>query len=96
MAGDHLVFVNAKTERKNLYQWIYNDANIDLSRIVWARDLGDARNAQLAAYYNGSREVWMVDPNVEPATIERMKYEAAGNPVNPAPTRWAEDVQRSP
>jgi hypothetical protein len=67
--GNHLVFVKAKTERKNLYQWIYNEADIDQSRIVWARDLGDARNAELCAYYKDLRKVWMVDPNVEPAAI---------------------------
>jgi len=65
--GNHLVFVRAKTDEYNLLQWIYNDADIDRSRIVWARDLGPERNAELARYYAG-RQVWMVDPNVEPAT----------------------------
>jgi hypothetical protein len=64
--GDHLVFVRAKTDEDNLLQWIYNDADIDRSRIVWARDLGSERNAALMRYYAG-RHVWMVDPNVEPA-----------------------------
>ncbi len=67
-AGDHLVFVKAKTDPNNLYQWIYNGADIDGSRFVWARDLGDAENAQLAASMAG-RHVWMVDPNVEPAAL---------------------------
>jgi hypothetical protein len=71
--GGHLVFVKAKTNEKNLFQWIYNDADIDASRIVWARDLGEARNAQLADFYHGSRTVWLVDPNVEPAQIIRYK-----------------------
>jgi hypothetical protein len=66
--GNHLVFVKAKTDTHNLFQWIYNGADIDGSRFVWARDLGDAENAQLAASMAG-RRVWMVDPNVEPATL---------------------------
>ena len=66
--GNHLVFVKAKTDPHNLFQWIYNGADIDGSRFVWARDLGDAENAQLAASMTG-RRVWMVDPNVEPATL---------------------------
>jgi hypothetical protein len=69
--GAHLVFVQAKSDEKNLFQWIYNSADIDASRIVWARDLGEVRNAQLAAYYQGSRALWLVDPNVEPARIIR-------------------------
>jgi len=77
--GNHLVFVKAKTDPNNLFQWIYNDAEIDAARIVWARDLGAERNAELAHYYAG-RATWLVDPNVEPAT--RMSYspEAAGAP----------------
>jgi len=66
--GNHLVFVKAKTDPNNLYQWIYNGANLASSRFVWARDLGDAENAQLAASMSG-RTVWMVDPNVNPATL---------------------------
>ena len=69
--GNHLVFVRAKTDEYNLLQWIYNDADIDGSRIVWARDLGTQRNAELAKYYAG-RQVWIVDPNVEPASC--VKY----------------------
>jgi hypothetical protein len=65
---DHLVFVREKTDEYNLLQWIYNDADIDRSRIVWARDLGPERDAELVRYYS-ERKVWMVDPNVEPATL---------------------------
>jgi len=68
ISGNHLVFVKAKTDPSNLFQWIYNGADIDGSRFVWARDLGDAENAQLAASMAG-RSVWMVNPNVEPATL---------------------------
>jgi hypothetical protein len=66
--GNHLVFVRTKTDEYNLLQWIYNDADIDRSKIVWARDLGPERDAELVRYYAG-RDVWMVDPNVEPATF---------------------------
>ena len=39
-------------------RWIYDDADIDGSRIVWARDLGPERDAELARYFSG-RQVWM-------------------------------------
>ncbi len=77
--GNHLVFVKAKTDSHNLFQWIYNGADIDGSRFVWARDLGDAENAQLAASMAG-RKVWMVDPNVEPAAL------TAYDPLTPKTT----------
>jgi hypothetical protein len=69
--GTHLVFVKTKTSDFNLLQWIYNAADIDGSRIVWARDLGPARDAELANYFHG-RQVWVVDPNVEPATLSEI------------------------
>jgi hypothetical protein len=69
--GRHLVFVKTKTDEMNLLQWIYNSADIDASRIVWARDLGSERDAALAAYFPG-RQAWIVDPNPEPAAL--IKY----------------------
>jgi hypothetical protein len=65
--GNHLVFVRAKTDENNLLQWIYNDADIDQSKVVWARDLGTEKDGELMRYYEG-RRIWMVDPNVEPVT----------------------------
>jgi hypothetical protein len=67
--GEHLVFVKPKTDPDNLFQWIYNDADIDQSPIVWARDLGPEENSRLAAYYP-ARKVWLLDPNIEPATYQ--------------------------
>lgn len=68
--GEHLVFVKTKASEYNLLQWIYNAADIDRARIVWARDLGAEEDARLAAYYR-DRQVWFVDPNVEPATLSK-------------------------
>jgi hypothetical protein len=49
---------------------------------VWARDLGEARNAQLAEFYQETRTVWLVDPNVEPAQIIRYKPNSLVSEVN--------------
>ncbi len=66
--GRHLVLVKPKTNPDNLFQWIYNDADIDNSRIIWARDMGTEGNRALLQYFAG-RKVWLVDPNVVPASI---------------------------
>lgn len=67
--GRHLVIVRQKTDPYNLFQWIYNDADIDHSRIVWARDMG-GENRRLLEYF-ADRDVWVVDPNAEPPTMAR-------------------------
>jgi hypothetical protein len=66
--GKHLALVKPKTDPDNVLQWIYNDADIDASKVVWARDLGAEGNRALLQYFR-DRKIWVVDPNVEPATI---------------------------
>jgi hypothetical protein len=66
--GRHLVLVKPKTDPDNVFQWIYNDADIDRSKVVWARDMGVDGNRSLLEYFR-DRTIWVVDPNVEPATI---------------------------
>ena len=41
-------------------QYVYNAADIDGSPIVWAHDMGAAKNAELLRYF-GSRKVWWLD-----------------------------------
>jgi hypothetical protein len=66
--GKHLALVKPKTDPDNVFQWIYNDADIDGAKVVWARDLGTEGNRALLQYFH-DRRIWVVDPNVEPATI---------------------------
>jgi hypothetical protein len=66
--GKHLALVKPKADPDNVFQWIYNDADIDASKVVWARDMGADGNRALLEYFR-DRKIWVVDPNVEPATI---------------------------
>ena len=66
--GRHLVLVKPKTDPDNVFQWIYNDADIDGSKVVWARDMGARENRALLDYFH-DRKIWIVDPNVDPAAI---------------------------
>ena len=71
IGGRHLVLVKPKTDPDNVLQWIYNDADIDASRVVWARDMGPQQNAALLDYFRG-RTTWLLDPNVKPVRIMRL------------------------
>lgn len=55
----HLVFVSAPENRLNPVQWVYNRADIDNSRIVWAWDFGADKNTELLRYYP-DRTPWRV------------------------------------
>ncbi len=63
--GEHLVIVKPKSDPQNLFQWIYNDADIDASPVVWARDMGAEANRPLLNYFR-NRKVWLLDPNTNP------------------------------
>jgi hypothetical protein len=41
-------------------EWVYNGADIDSQRIVWARDLGPEKLPRLLSYYK-NRRAWMID-----------------------------------
>jgi hypothetical protein len=61
------------------YEWVYNDADIDHSEIVWARDMG-AQNQELLSYFR-SRRVWTV--NVEDSgTSSVLTPYSPGNMLN--------------
>ncbi|HEX6881034.1 MAG TPA: hypothetical protein VF135_11765 [Terriglobales bacterium] len=58
--GQHLVIVHQRRVYDGGRDWVYNDANIDASKIIWARDMGWDKNKELTQYYRG-RHVWYVD-----------------------------------
>jgi hypothetical protein len=64
-----LVLVRFAPRSQSLYDWVYNSADIDRSQVVWAMDMGAARNQELIAYYQ-DREVWLVEPDRDAAKWE--------------------------
>jgi hypothetical protein len=66
--GELLVFVRYWPSHIFQEEWVYNAADIDASRVVWARDLGAAENEQLIRYYP-SRSVWLLEPDADPPRL---------------------------
>jgi len=59
--GKHLVLVfylDHHNEQSVGDEWVYNTANIDDSRIVWARALDEEHNRKLMDYFK-DREIWL-------------------------------------
>lgn len=60
--GKHLVVVryNPAHNAHTHWEWVFNAADIDAAPIVWARELGPAKDKRLLDYYK-DRRVWHVD-----------------------------------
>jgi hypothetical protein len=66
--GAQLAIVRYATPAKAKYEWVYNRADIDGSKVVWARDMGPAQNQELIDYFKG-RRVWLVQPDEDPPAL---------------------------
>ena len=67
--GRHLVIVHydMHPEIDRAQELVYNDADIDGSKIVWARDMG-AQNLELIRYFR-DRQVWVVNGSESPLRL---------------------------
>jgi len=62
LPGRHLIVVRYGPHHEPFREWIYNAADIDGSKIVWARDMGTARNRELLDYFH-DRRAWLLQPD---------------------------------
>jgi len=81
MPGGQLVIVHYAPWHEPLDEWVYNRADIDASKVVWARDGGPADNLELIRYYR-DRKVWLVEPDTTPAEIKPYSVQEAAAGVN--------------
>lgn len=77
MPGKQLVFVHYSPGH-SFKEWVYNNADIDASKTVWARDLGQEENQQLLHYYP-DRKAWLLYPDVRPVRL--IPYQQLQAPV---------------
>jgi hypothetical protein len=68
LPGDQLVIVHYSPDHDCQMEWVYNGADIDDSKVVWARDMGAAKNQELVDYYK-ERRMWLVEPDEKPVRI---------------------------
>jgi hypothetical protein len=72
--GVHVVIVAYGSQHAVDDEYVYNRADIDRAKVVWARDMGDAKNGELLHYFS-NRQVWLLKPDEAPEIVQ--PYEAS-------------------
>lgn len=76
--GKHLILVRYEEDHNIHDEWVYNGAEIDSAKVLWARELDTEQNAKLFAYFK-DRQIWLVEPdkdNTELIPYPRTESEA--------------------
>jgi hypothetical protein len=73
--GKLLVFVRYWPQHIFQEEWVFNGADVDSSRIVWARDLGAAEDQKLLQYYR-DRTAWLLEPDARPPRLSAYQPES--------------------
>ena len=68
VAGNQLVIVRYNQYHNSDNEWVYNKADIDKAKVVWARDMDESKNAELIRYYP-HRRVWLAEPDLAPPRL---------------------------
>ena len=68
LPGKHLIMVRYSEDHNVHDEWVYNGADIEGSKVIWARELDEEQDEKLFAYYK-DRHVWLVKPDVDNTKI---------------------------
>ncbi|MCP4655961.1 MAG: hypothetical protein GY856_11145 [bacterium] len=55
--GRHLIVVR---DPLTATEWVYNEADVDGAKVIWARDMDEAKNRELIEYFR-DRRPWLLD-----------------------------------
>ena len=68
LPGGQIAIVRYSADHNPQDEWVYNAADIDHSKVIWAREMDPASNNELFQYY-GDRKVWLVQPDTKPVSV---------------------------
>jgi hypothetical protein len=74
LPGKHLILVRYERDHNIHDEWVFNGAEIDSAKVLWARELDAQQNAALLGYFK-DRIVWLVNPDED--NLELVPYAQA-------------------
>jgi hypothetical protein len=74
MPGKQLVIVLYGPGHSSHEEWVYNRADIDGAKVVWARDMGQDFDQRLATYFK-DRNIWFLDPDAASPVLKPYRWD---------------------
>jgi hypothetical protein len=75
----HLIIVRYGEDHNVHDDWVFNGADIDGAKVLWAREINPRQDAKLFSYFK-DRKIWLIEPEVD--NTELLPY-----PLAPAPPK---------
>lgn len=73
----HLIVVRYGEDHNVHDDWVFNGADIDGAKVLWARETNSQQDARLFAYFK-DRKIWLIEPEVD--NTELLPYPVAATP----------------
>lgn len=85
LPGKHLIIVHYAINHDPGYEFVFNLADLENGKVVWARDLGE-RNKELLDHYR-DRTVWVVDADSRPVKLYTLEESKAATLTKVSPDK---------
>jgi hypothetical protein len=79
IAGRHLVLVRYSKDHNSGEEYVYNEADIDRAKTVWAREIPGRDLAPLLQYFR-DRDVWIYEPDEDDSAARPYDSRESGGP----------------
>ena len=76
LPGEHLVLVRYSKDHNSGEEYVYNDADIDHAKTVWAREIPGMELGPLLNYFR-NRDVWLYEPDEDDSIVQPYAEPAA-------------------
>jgi hypothetical protein len=86
MPRQHLIVVRygPQYDPGHQIEWVYNRADVDRAKVIWARDMGTAENTRLLEHYR-HRHIWLIEPGDQPVRVRPYVASLSGERLGRSP-----------